>query len=226
MATRNSAVTVALQSWSAIFDLSKRGSGPGDREIECAGSEPKIMKNESPYLIRAGKFASRCLGAAVLVATTGVSAQVLESHVDPAGHIVLSNVSVADLSEKSERIAESFHRTSDLTAPPSGGGASGSPEAESIMPVRAASLVALDVSSALAANVAMSSRRSSLVDSSEAARRLAQAKSERERGRRVMAGEQGRFVEGDGASLRYRLRQDRLQRTVEQAQVRWFATQR
>jgi len=77
-----------------------------------------------------------------------------------------------------------------------------------------------DVAHALAHHAAISSRRASLVDSSEAARRLAQAQLERAEGALPQPGEQAHDRGPNTVNPRYWRRQERLRRAVEQARGR------
>jgi hypothetical protein len=79
---------------------------------------------------------------------------------------------------------------------------------------------ALDVARALAANMPISSRGAAMVDASEAARRLRRAQRERELGAEPLPGEQAPGVDVHAVNDRYRQRQERLRRAVEQAQRR------
>jgi hypothetical protein len=76
---------------------------------------------------------------------------------------------------------------------------------------------ARDVAHALAGNVALSSRHSARVDTDEAARRLRQALDERSQGAGRLASELADGSHAAEANLRYRARQESLQREVEQA---------
>jgi len=56
-----------------------------------------------------------------------------------------------------------------------------------------------------------------MVDASEAARRLGQARLEREQGAQALTGEQARGTNAGAVNHRYWLRQEKLRRMVEQA---------
>ncbi len=79
---------------------------------------------------------------------------------------------------------------------------------------------ALDVAHALAAKIPMSSRGAAMVDASEAARRLQRAQRERELGAEPLPGEQAHGTDASTGNPRYRQRQEKLRRAVEQAQRR------
>ena len=85
---------------------------------------------------------------------------------------------------------------------------------------------ALDVKNALAGNFAISSRLAATVDADEAARRLGQALLERKLGTERLPGEQAHGADASVVNHRYRLRQDDLQRGVEQALRRARETSR
>jgi hypothetical protein len=76
---------------------------------------------------------------------------------------------------------------------------------------------ALDVASALASSSAISSRSAAMVDASEAARRLGQARLEREQGAQALPGEQAQGTNAGAVNHRYWQRQEKLRRMVEQA---------
>lgn len=76
---------------------------------------------------------------------------------------------------------------------------------------------AWDVASALARGSAISSRSAAMVDASEAARRLGQARSEREQGAQALPGEQAQGANAGAVNHRYWQRQDKLRRMVERA---------
>jgi hypothetical protein len=79
------------------------------------------------------------------------------------------------------------------------------------------SVSALDVASALARGSAISSRSAAVIDASEAARRLGQARLEREQGTQALPGEQAQGANAGAVNHRYWQRQDKLRRMVEQA---------
>jgi len=76
---------------------------------------------------------------------------------------------------------------------------------------------ALDVASALAHGSVISSRSAAMVDASEAARRLGQARLEREQGAQALPGEQAQGTNAGVVNHRYWQRQEKLRRMVEQA---------
>jgi hypothetical protein len=75
----------------------------------------------------------------------------------------------------------------------------------------------LDVTSALARGSAISSRSAAMVDASEAARRLGQARLEREQGAQALPGEHAQGTNAGAVNHRYWQRQEKLRRMVEQA---------
>lgn len=85
---------------------------------------------------------------------------------------------------------------------------------------------ALDVTNALASNVAISSRQSALTDANEAARRLRQAQLEREQGAERLPSEQAHGTDASVVNPPYWRRQEELRRVVEQAQRRSSETGR
>ena len=89
-----------------------------------------------------------------------------------------------------------------------------------------ATVPALDVANALARNAAISSRLAATVDADEAARRLGQALLDRKLGAARQPGERVHGADAAAADLRYRLRQEDLQRDVEQALRRASVTSR
>lgn len=66
----------------------------------------------------------------------------------------------------------------------------------------------------------MSSRRAALIDAKEAARRLRQEQSNRERGWEPIAGEMVQGADASAVNHRYWRRQEALRRAVENAQRR------
>jgi hypothetical protein len=93
-------------------------------------------------------------------------------------------------------------------------------------PQRTATISALDVSSALAGNTAISSRTAATIDGNEAARRLEKAQLERTQGAEPLPGEQDRSAGASVVKHRYWQRQEKLRRVVEQAQRRSHRVQR
>ncbi len=79
---------------------------------------------------------------------------------------------------------------------------------------------AIDVSRALASNSVISSQRAFAVDANEAARRLKQARLQREHGAHPRPGEQASSIEPGLVNHRYWQRQERLRHLVEQALYR------
>jgi hypothetical protein len=79
---------------------------------------------------------------------------------------------------------------------------------------------AQDVVSALASATPMSTRHAAIVDANEATRRLAQAKREQQQGVEPLPGEEAHITDENGVNPKYQRRQDKLRRTVEQAQRR------
>jgi hypothetical protein len=71
----------------------------------------------------------------------------------------------------------------------------------------------------------MSARRAATIDASEAARRLGQARLEREQGVAPLAGERIRGTDASTVNHRYWRRQEKLRLAVEQAQRRSNETQ-
>jgi hypothetical protein len=89
-----------------------------------------------------------------------------------------------------------------------------------------ATVPALDVANALARNAPISSRLAATVDADEAARRLGQALLDRKLGTERLPGERVHGADATAANQRYRLRQQDLQREVEQALHRADVTSR
>jgi hypothetical protein len=89
-----------------------------------------------------------------------------------------------------------------------------------------ATVPALDVANALARNAAISSRFAATVDADEAARRLGQALLDRQLGAERLPGERVHGADASAANQRYRVRQQDLQREVEQALRRAGVTSR
>ena len=82
---------------------------------------------------------------------------------------------------------------------------------------RTVTVSALDVANALASNAAISSRPAAAIDASEAARRLGQARLEREQGAQALPREQAQGTNAGAVNHRYWQRQEKLRRMVEQA---------
>ncbi len=80
-----------------------------------------------------------------------------------------------------------------------------------------AAIPASDVAQAPARNSTVSSRRATVVEANEAARRLGQARLARERGARPLSGEQARGTDASAVNHRYWRRQEKLRHDVEQA---------
>jgi hypothetical protein len=89
-----------------------------------------------------------------------------------------------------------------------------------------ATVPAVDVKNALAGNSAISSRRAAIVDADEAARRLSQALEERRLGAERLPGERAHGADAAAANLRYRARQEDLDREVGLAMQRVSLTAR
>jgi hypothetical protein len=89
-----------------------------------------------------------------------------------------------------------------------------------------ATVPALDVANALARNAPISSRLAATVDADEAARRLGQALLDRKLGAARLPGERVDGADAVAANQRYRVRQEDLQREVEQALHRASLTSR
>jgi hypothetical protein len=89
-----------------------------------------------------------------------------------------------------------------------------------------ATIPALDVANALARNAAISSRLAATVDADEAARRLGQALLDRKLGAERLPGERVHGADAVAANQRYQVRQEDLQREVEQALLRASLTSR
>lgn len=85
---------------------------------------------------------------------------------------------------------------------------------------RTGNVPASDVASALARNVAMSSRRAAMINAREAQRRLTQALLQRAQGTRALPGEQAHGSTPGAVNHRYWRRQEQLMHAVEQAQRR------
>jgi hypothetical protein len=85
---------------------------------------------------------------------------------------------------------------------------------------------AIDVSRALASNSVISSQHAFAVDANEAARRLKQARLQREQGAHPQPGEQAQSIEPGLVNHRYWRRQEKLRHLVEQALNRSNETHR
>ena len=72
----------------------------------------------------------------------------------------------------------------------------------------------------------MSARQAATVDTNEAARRLAQARLQREQGAQPLPGELARGTDANVVNHRYWQRQEKLRTVVEQAQLRYNETRR
>jgi len=70
----------------------------------------------------------------------------------------------------------------------------------------------------------MSPRQAAAIDANEAARRLSQARLQREQGAQPLPGELARGNEAGVVNHRYWQRQEKLRRVVEQAQLRYNET--
>jgi hypothetical protein len=72
----------------------------------------------------------------------------------------------------------------------------------------------------------MSARHAATIDANEAARRLAQAKLQREQGAQPLPSELARGTDANVVNHRYWQRQEKLRQVVEQAQLRYNETRR
>jgi hypothetical protein len=165
-----------------------------------------------------------CVFALMSLFIVTAMAQSLHSETDQNGHRKLTNVFDAATPAGDGRMTVAFYKQVDPEGRVSYG--------DGADPLRAVALPSgimvssSDVASALARNAAISSRRAAMIDASEAARRLAQAKRERLLGIALLPGEDNGVAQPGTAIGRYQLRQNRLNSRVESAQVRVSNTQR
>jgi hypothetical protein len=166
-----------------------------------------------------------CIAALLLYgAVTDVSAQALHSETDQRGHRTITNVTDTAPPSPAGRLAVAYYKQVDADNRVSYG--DGTDAAPALPQPPGVTVYSNEVASALARNAAMSSRRAARIDASEATRRLAQAKRERQSGIAPLPGEDNRITAPGAAIGRYQLRQNRLNSRVESAQLRVSYTQR